>query len=119
MKDYDYICMPENGKITPFAIVANIIEETENNVTIERAMDFGNFKIAPATMSKKTFAEFYRKNIDFVPVFVETKQGKTYSVNAPVPIHLKNRGEEVEIVRKWVKENLLNVEYWRFADYVL
>ena len=62
-KKYEYICKKKDGEITPFTIYANVIDEKDGNVTIERAQRYGKFPISNATMSQKEFYEYY-DNID-------------------------------------------------------
>lgn len=64
-KKYEYVCKTKEGEITPFSIYANIIDEKDGNVTIERAQKYGEFPISNMIMSQKEFYQYY-DNIDSI-----------------------------------------------------
>lgn len=63
MPRFEYICYhctDEGYKIDTFALFANVISKTENSVTYNRYLKFGNLKSEkPVTVSTAEFEKYY------------------------------------------------------------
>lgn len=62
MSKFDYVCLHDNGKsfvLDEFAILAEIISQTDTHITYKKYTKFGELKWQPVTVPLDDFYFFY------------------------------------------------------------
>lgn len=60
---FEYVCESETGEVNPFTIFANVTEERDGIIILERFQKFGKQPVSKTEMTKKMFEKYYAKLI--------------------------------------------------------
>ena len=114
-KRFDWIFLPEDGKLNPFTLFAKILKETEDTITFEAYADYGNYFVATWTKTKENFYKEYRENKKYETVIFKSPDNKLYRAKIPVPI--VDCYEDENITIEWLKKNLKDRELYMLEDF--